>query len=283
MILPLAYLALLGRILLMGAERPLVKLLGQDRSSVETAFLFFALATLMFLPFAAFRPVPSWGFLRYLIPAAFIYTASFVLYVRALSSGEVSLVAPLASFNVLFLFLFAVPFLGESVTAAKIAGLSLIFAGTSLLGGHNPLRALPQIFRNRACQMMMASAMLVAAGRVIDKSAQADPLTYSLFIYLLISLLMLGYLAARGRVGRSLALFRERPGTALACGFTNAYAYLLLLVAIQTLEVSIVEPATSLSLLLAVLLGGYYFGENIRGRLVSAATMVAGVWILMLG
>jgi bacterial/archaeal transporter family protein len=278
-----AYAALLGRILLMGVERPLVKMLGRGRSSVETAFLFFALATLMFIPFAAFRPVASWDFLRYLIPAGLIYTASFVLYVRALSSGEVSLVAPLASFNVLFLFLFAVPLLGESFTLAKIIGIGLIFIGTSLLGNNNPLKGLPQIFRNKACLMMMFSTLLVAAGRVIDKSANADPLTYSLFIYFLISLLMFTYLLARGRVGRSVSLFRERPWTALACGFTNAYAYLLLLVAVQTMEVSIVEPATNLSLLLAVVIGGVVFRENIRGRLLSAAVMVAGVWILMLG
>lgn len=281
--MPLAHLALLGRILLMGAERPLVKALGKDRSSVETAFLFFAIATVMFFPFAAFRPVPSWGFLAYLIPAGCIYTASFVLYVRALSTGEVSLVAPLASFNVLFLFLLAIPVLGESVTLVKILGIGLIFTGTAFLNDGNPFRGLLQILRNRACLMMLLSTLLVAVGRVIDKSANADPLTYSLLIYFLISALMFFYLLLKGRVKNSLALFRERPAAAVACGFTNAFAYLLLLVVIQTMEVSIAEPATNLSLLLAVLFGKLFFQENIRGRLFSVAAMVAGVWVLVLG
>lgn len=281
--MPIAQLALLGRILLMGAERPLVKMLGRDRSSVETAFLFFAIATVMFFPFAAFRPIPSWGFLKYLIPAGFIYTASFILYVRALSTGEVSLVAPLASFNVLFLFVLAIPILGESLTLLKLLGVALIFTGTSFLHDSNPFRGLLQVLRDRACQMMLLSTLLVAAGRIIDKSANADPMTYSLLIYFLISMLMFLYLLARGRVKNSLALFRERPGAALACGFTNAYAYLLLLVVIQTMEVSIAEPATNISLLLAVLLGKLFFREDIRGRLFSVAAMVAGVWVLVLG
>ena len=281
--LTLVQLALLGRILLMGFERPLVKLLGTDRSSVEVAFLFFSIATVMFFPFAAFRPVPSWDFLKYLIPAGSLYTVAFVCYVRALSEGEISLVAPLGSFNVVFLFLLAVPILGESFSLLKLLGIMLIFCGTSFLHDSNPFRGLRQIITNRACQLMLTSTLLVAVGRIIDKSANADPLTYSLFIYFLISFLMFLYLWGRGRLREPLILFRERPVVALACGFTNAFAYLLLLVVIQTMEVSIAEPATNLSLLLAVLFGKLFFRENIRGRIFSVATMVAGVWVLVLG
>ncbi|MDW7649882.1 MAG: DMT family transporter [Bacillota bacterium] len=281
--LALTQLALLGRILLMGIERPLVKMLGTQRSSVEVAFLFFSIATVMFFPFAAFRPVPSWDFLRYLVPAGILYTIAFICYVRALSDGEVSLVAPLASFNVLFLFLLAVPVLGESFTLLKLLGIALIFLGTSFLSDGNPFHGLRHVFKDRACILMLVSTLLVAVGRIIDKSAAADPLTYSLLIYFLISLLMFLYLLVKGRARQPLALFRERPVIALACGFTNAYAYLLLLVVIQTMEVSIAEPATNLSLLLAVFLGKVFFRENIRGRVFSAAAMIAGVWVLILG
>lgn len=281
--LTIAQLALIGRILLMGIERPLVKILGADRSSVEVAFLFFSIATIMFIPFAIFRPIPSWEFLKYLIPAGTLYTIAFICYVKALSVGEISLVAPLASFSVFFLFLLAVPLLGETFTWLKLLGIGLIFSGTAFLNDGNPFRGLRHVFRDRSCQLMLVSTFLVAAGRIIDKSANADPLTYSLLIYFLISFLLFIYLLAKGRAKQPLALFRERPWAALACGFTNAFAYLLLLVVIQTMEVSIAEPATNLSLLLAVFFGKLFFHEEIRGRIFSVATMVAGVWVLVLG
>jgi transporter family protein len=50
----LAYLALLGRIILVGYERIVVKQLGQRSNSVGAAFLFFAIATLFLLPFMLF-------------------------------------------------------------------------------------------------------------------------------------------------------------------------------------------------------------------------------------
>lgn len=281
--LTVAQYALIGRILLMGAERPLVKMLGKDRPSLDVAFLFFAIATVLFFPFAAFRPIASWEFLRYLIPAGFIYTASFLCYVRALSDGEVSLVAPLASYNVLFLFILAVPFLGETFSLLKLAGIALIFAGTSFLSDGNPFRGLRHVFRSKSCLFMLLSTFLVAVGRIVDKSANADPLSYSLLIYLQITVLMFLLLLFKGRAASPFCLFRERPAAALACGFTNAYAYLLLLVAIQTMEVSIAEPATNLSLLLAVFLGKLIFREDIRGRILPVAAMVAGVWVLVLG
>jgi bacterial/archaeal transporter family protein len=280
----LAYLALLGRIILMGAERPLVKMLGTGRTGVDVAFLFFFIATILLLPFTLFHPVTSWSFLTYLIPAGFIYALAFVLYVKALGMGEVSLLAPLNSFNVLFLFILAVPILGESFTVTKFFGIFLIFGGTAFLSGMtNPLAGFLKIVKDKASLLMLFSTFLVAVGRIIDKSAAADPLTYSFFLYLLTSLLLFIYLLAIGRLAFSLSLFRERPMIALACGFTNAYAYLLLLVALQTVEVSIAEPVASLSLLLAVLLGKVFFREEIHGRLVSAAVMILGVWVLVLG
>ncbi|HEX6988561.1 MAG TPA: DMT family transporter, partial [Bacillota bacterium] len=260
-----ALAALAGRIVLLGVERVVVKQLGSQRGSVEATLLFFGLGSLFLAPFApeAVRRAPA---LLPVLPTGVVYTVGFVLYVRALSRGQVSLVAPLASFNVVFLALLAIPLAGERVDAARGAGLLLLFAGTALLeGGRDLLRGWRRVWSQPGAGDMVVSALLIAAGRVVDKRLSVDlpALSYAWAIYTVVSLALLGYLALRGRVAAAGALLRERPAPALVSGFINAYAYVLLLAAIRTLDVSVVEPASNLSMLLAVLLGGWVYREPV--------------------
>ncbi len=129
----LPYLALLGRIILLGFERVFVKRLGEGRGSVETTFVFFGLAALYLLPVAAIFGPPSPAFLRYAVPSGVIYSLAFVFYVKSLTTGEVSLVSPLANLNSLFLLVLAALVRGEHFTLLKLAGTLAIIVGASLL------------------------------------------------------------------------------------------------------------------------------------------------------
>ena len=174
--------------------------------------------------------------------------------------------APLASFNVVFLALLAVPLAGEQIDAARGAGLVLMFLGTALLeGGRDLARGWRRVWSHPAD--MVVSALLIAAGRVVDKRFSVDlpPLSYAWAIYTVISLVLLGYLAVGGRVAAAGSLLRERPVPAVVAGLINAYAYVLLLAAIRTINVSVAEPASNLSMLLAVLLGGRVTGNRWPG------------------
>ena len=139
----LAYLALLGRIILVGYERILVKQLGQQSNSEGAAFLFFGVATLFLVPFLLFVSAPSsYGFLLLVALGSFTYAIAFALYVKSLSIGEASLVSPLYNFNVLFLLILTAILLGEPITVFKIAGILLLIFGASLLNRQrNLLRA----------------------------------------------------------------------------------------------------------------------------------------------
>ncbi|MGC9342611.1 MAG: EamA family transporter, partial [Bacteroidales bacterium] len=123
-----AYLALAGRILMLGYERIVVKQLGQDSDSVGAAFLFFSIATLFLAPVLFFIDMPAdWSFLKWVFLAAAIYSNTFVLYVRSLSLGEASLVGPLYNFNIFFLLILTSIFLGEEITWLKVGGIFLLF------------------------------------------------------------------------------------------------------------------------------------------------------------
>jgi len=277
--------ALVGRIVLMGAERVVVKKLGRASSGPEATLLFFGLATIFLVPLALFYPLGDFSYLPIILVAGTVYSVAFVLYVKALGEGDVSLVTPLAGLSGVFLLLISVPVLGERVTFAKISGVVLVLLGSSLLEarkGKGIVQALAATVKNSAARMMVGATLLMAVGRTIDKWASADlpPVVYAMFLYAAISLVIACYIALRGRFVGLWQLFRERPGVAITSGLINAYSYVLLLVAMKGIEVSVAEPATSLSLPLAVLLGRHFFREDVGNRLWASLVIVAGVWLL---
>lgn len=279
------HLALAGRILLLGLERIVVKRLGEQRGSEEATLLFFGLGAVFLIPFAP-GVAAHVSQLPGMLAVGAVYAAGFVLYVRALSRGQVSLVAPLGSFNVVFLAALATLFADEAPGWVRAAGLVLILLGTALLeGGRNLAAGWRSVWRQPGAAEMVASAFLVAAGRVVDKrlSPALPPLAYAWAVYTAVSAVLAAYLLARGRLALAGHLLAERPSPAVAAGLINAYAYALLLAAFRTMDASVAEPASNLSMLVAILLGGWLYGEPVRRRLPAAAVMLAGTWLLLRG
>lgn len=282
----LEYLALLGRIVLLGYERIVVKKLGHEAESLSSAFLFFFLATLFLLPFTFFANFPtSFDFLKFVMVSGFVYSFAFWLYAKSLAEGEASLVSPLYNFNVFFLLLLTVIFLGESFTPLKIAGLALLIYGASFLNRQqNIMASLKALFTNRACLYMIAASCLIAVGRTIDGFVvqEVDPIIYATAIYAAISFFLFLYQLPREKLQHTMELFKKRTKTALLAGAVNAYSYLLLLFAFTGLEVSVAEPASILGVVITVVLAGRIFKENIKERIIGVAIMVLGAWLLFI-
>jgi transporter family protein len=281
----LAYLALIGRVVLLGYERIVVKQLGQRANSEGAAFLFFAVATLFLLPFLLFVDLPSsYGFLLLVALGSFTYAIAFALYVKSLSMGEASLVSPLYNFNVLFLLILTAILLGETITVLKVTGILLLILGASLLNQEkNLLRSLGALFKDRACLLMILCSMLMAVGRTIDGFVVQDvsPMLYAFCVYAGISLFLFIYLLLTKKTGEMLSLLRNRAKVAIAAGAVNAYSYVLLLFAFTKIDVSVAEPASMLGMIATVILAWLIFKEKIGRRLVAVVVMIAGAWLLL--
>lgn len=288
----LSYLALVGRIVLLGLERIFVKRLGEGRGSVESTFVFFALAALYLLPVAAVFGTPAPQFLRFAVPSGLISSLAFVFYVNSLSTGEVSLVSPVSNLTSLFLLFLAVAIRGERFTLLKLVGTLAIVFGASLLQGpdgsgrdgrRSGRMGLLGLVRHPPALAMMVYAALLAVTRIIDKGGLGlvNPVTYALTYYTIIAISLGLFLAGRGQFGKAWALFVDRPVIALLAGVVNAYSYLLLLYAFTGLPLSLAEPLSSLSLFVTAFLGAAMFGEKVRGRLAAAALIVLGSWLLL--
>ncbi len=282
----LAYLALLGRIVLLGYERIALKKLGHESESLSSAFLFFALATFFLLPFSFLAPLPaSFDFLKFVVLSGFVYSFAFWLYTKSLSEGEASLVSPLYNFNVFFLLILASIFLGESLSAFKFAGLLLLVYGASFLNRKkNLFESLKALFTNRACVYMIATSCLIAVGRTIDGFVvqNVDPLIYSTLIYAAISLFLFIYQIPAKKLSHTLDLLKTKTKIALLAGAINAYSYLFLLFAFKEIEISVAEPASMLGMLVTLFFAGRVFKENVKDRLVAVVIMILGAWLLFI-
>jgi transporter family protein len=288
-LLSLAATAMAGRIALLGFEKIVFKRLGTGRDSLAVLFLVGFAGAVMLLPFSIGEKVASWGFLPVASASALVYLTGITLYVKALSEGEVSLVSPVYSFNVFFLLLLSVLFLGESLTAWKIAGMAIMVVGSAFLnrafGWASSLKAL---CADRACRIMIAASLLIAVGRVIDARvvgllAENPPtVAYAVVQSGFMALFAFIALLFRGKARVPFDLFRERPLPALGAVACNIYAYLLLLFALRGMEVSLAEPLSMLGTLISVVLARVMFGEAIRDRLVGATVMIGGAWLMFL-
>lgn len=282
----LAYVALLGRIFLLGYERIVVKRLGQHSDSESASFLFFAIALIFLFPLIFFVSVPiSFEFLQFVVLSAFVYSIAFVLYVKSLTIGEASLVSPLYNFNVFFLLILTVIFLGESFSIFKIIGLLLLVYGASFLNKQqNIFLSLKSLFKDKAPLLMIISSLLIAIGRTIDGFVVQDvsPIIYAFSVYVGISIFTLIYIIFTRKLKNTLLLLREKPKIAFMAGAVNAFSYLFLLFAFTKIDVSIAEPASMLGMIVTVILAHFAFKEKIGNRLVAVLIMFLGSLLLFL-
>jgi len=63
-------------------------------------------------------------------------------------------------------------------------------------------------------------------------------------------------------------------------GAINGAAYLFLLVAIKSIELSIVEPLVNLSIILAMALAALIFREKLLEKLPGGLLVILGGWLL---
>ncbi len=294
----LAVVALAGRVGLLGYERIVAKQLAVGRTATDATLLFFLIGGLAFAPLLAVTGLLPLGVLAWAGLASIIYAGAFVLYIGALGRSDASLIGPLYHTSILVVIGLSWLLLDEDVTLLRAVGGALLLYGATMLRREgSPLaivRSARRLLEDTGARMMLAGASLMGVGRIVDKAVigrvvtdvQLAGLAPAAAYGILETLMIAGWLAlavlATGRWRNMVALARERPRPALVAGTLNMASYLLLLVAFTGLDASIADPASSLSMLVTVVLAGLVFGEAWRERLPGAVVMVAGAWLLFL-
>jgi uncharacterized membrane protein len=291
----LGLLALLGRIIGLGLERPWVKALGQGRDSIAATTLTFGVELVILLPLAVwayaggarFADVPLW--IGYAACSGLLYALGFHSYVYGMSRGEVSYLTPL--FGTAFVWLYALDVIfGEAQLGWRpIAGILAVTLGIVFLNiapdksawlALHPLTML----RRPGAWGMLTYAFCLATGRIIDSHGidHAPVVAYAFITNLPAVLFGLLWLGARGRLSTVPELLRERPAVGILSGVVGIGAYLLLLVAMaQGIPPSVAEPVSQVSVFISIWLGGRWFGEPVNARWLPAALVVVGAALLV--
>jgi bacterial/archaeal transporter family protein len=285
-----AWIFLAIRVVLLGLERPLGKKVVIGYSPFAAGFAFYGAAMVALIPtlilYSLYHPLTSWLFLPYAIISASLFITPFYFYIAALNHGEVSVVTPLYSLGTLLVFFLPILFQGEAFTWLKFAGVLLLLAGTLfLMPGANPMASLRNLLTDKGARFMLINTALVAVIRLIDNhAADFDPIYYGIACAMLCGVFFgIGVLLTK-TWKEVLSLYKARKAVVWANGIVNGHAYVALLASLGAgLDMSVAEPVSNMSMLIAVVLGHYMFREKIRARLLVSVLMIAGVFLLVRG
>ncbi|PCJ90344.1 MAG: hypothetical protein COA52_10360 [Hyphomicrobiales bacterium] len=255
----------------------------------ELVWLFSIISVAMYLPVALYiliteRPVFGPLELAFIVVSSALHLCYFLLLQRGYRVGDLSLVYPTARATGPFLStIFAVLFLGETITSQTLLGaVAVIFGVVCLTGG----------FKRGAKKLTASLGFGLGAGLLIGSYTAWDAYAVSV---LLIPPLLLDYASSLGRaivlapvamrrMGLVRGYWREHRMGVLAIAFFNPLAYILVLYALTFTPVVYVAPTREISVLLTVLLGSLLLGEgDLKRRLGWACLILCGVVLLATG
>lgn len=282
-----AWLTMGLRVSFVGIERVLLRLLGDDTHPLATSVLFFGTGALLLLPLARPWTWSDWSYLRWALPNGVLYALAYAFYVSALSTGEVSVIAPLGSTVSVFVIVFAFLVYAEPLGWGKCLGALFVTGGAvTLQPGRNLRQSLVSLLQPGPGRAMLIYALLTSVTRILDKGASASgvsPATYACTVFATVAGLQALWLLAQGLGREILQPLQRQPVIALCAGVCNAFSFLLLIEALHVFPVSIAEPLTAFSLLVSAGVAAVFLGERLAPRILPTLGIIAGTWLLAIG
>ena len=211
---------------------------------------------------------------------------ALVLYMKALRIGELSLTVPFLAFTPIFLIFTSEIMVGEVPTLLGIMGIILIVIGVYFLemkrgtGILGPFKALA---RNKGGLLVLVVAFIYSITSNLDKIAiqNSNPITRIIVVQTLMGIMFL--LLVHFKTNRGLIEIKDKFKYLWPIGLLVA---LTLMTQMTALTISIVPYVISLkrtSALFSIVLGFIAFKErNVKPKLIGAASMVAGVFLISL-
>ncbi len=243
---------------------------------------------------AASAEVPGPLSAKYLLVASGSIVLNIVAnaaYVAALLRSPLSVSVPLLSLTPAFVATFARPLLGEWPRPLQLAGIALVVLGALLLGGAaaegGSLAAWWRALRREpGARLMLLVAVTWGLTLPLDKLGVelVGPARHALVLCGGIAAGTLLLLLARRRVGELAIGRRGRLLALLAVSvLVSAVALVLQLLVIRVALVGVVEAVKrAVGNVMALLLGGAFFGEPIGWKkVVALLLLVAGVLLIL--
>jgi uncharacterized membrane protein len=212
------------------------------------------------------------------VAGLFIFIA-FYNFLRSLTTGAVSINAPIFRMNFVVTVVLAVLFLGEPLGPSKLSGLALSLAATWLLSGTGMLSS-PEVSRRSLFQVLLATLALGAANffHKLGLEAGVPPATMvsAHAIVFTACAMLFGWINARTARPQIRAWIYAVPA-ALAL----LAAFLFFLNALNRGEASVVVPIAQMGFIPAAALGVVVLKETLTSRkIIGLVVAVAALVVL---
>lgn len=226
-------------------------------------------------------------FITSLIVSGIINTSAAILYHRAISKADISVVVPMLSFTPLFLLIMSPIIIGEFPTFKGLIGILLIVFGSYVLnidfqkeGFLSPLKSL---LKNKATRYMLIVAFIWSISANFDKKGieSSSILQYIFFINLFVTIGTTIFSLKKGKLSFD-STRRERKNLFLV-GILTSLGYLFHMIALSMTLVAYVIALKRTAGMITVLLGYFFLKEkNIKERLLGSTIMFLGVLFIVL-
>jgi hypothetical protein len=251
------------RVAVLAGERVALRRLGAGGGGVATTLVACGGACLALT--AAAWGTDSFTAVRVAFLPSLLYTLHFVLYTAAFAEGPVSAVSPWTNLTVLLLFL------------VHPRGGPLAWAGVSVLAFGAGLAIAESRGRPRPIVLIVAADVLLVVGRSLDATRlSVPPIGYAANLYAWVTLWLLIYASASGRLSDAYRLVARRPGWAAMASLANGASYVILVILLRILSLPAVEGLGAVAALAAGLAGAYWLNEPTTGRKMMASWLMSG-------
>jgi len=229
-----------------------------------------------------FLPAPAPASWPYLAAATVVELLYGILLAAAYRVGDLSHAYPLMRGTApLLIAIGSAALIGEPLSRPVWLGVALVSCGIfSMI-----FDARSQGHSSAATRLALLNAFMIAAYTTIDGlgvRVSGQPVTYSLWLSLLIAAPWLIYVLGRMRAQGGAVLRRHTPAAALGAIFSVA-SYTLALWAMTRAQVAAVAAVRESSIVFSAILGALVLRERVTPvRALAALAIALGVWVIRL-
>ena len=266
------------------------------KSRHKTVFIWwmFVISSTLFTMLLPFITEPfTWPDLRTAVMFT-IGATCFVLYHllngRAYRSGDLSIVYPLTQTSIIYVPIWGFLLLGEQISLTGLAGILLVILGTysvqlQRLAISDLIRPFRDL-RSQSVQASLAAGFIYSIGSVAEKTGvnNYSPLYFTFFMVITMLLLMSLNMLRPKYYQPIREELRENWRPIMLSGPVIMTSFLTFRYGLNMTPVSYAVPVRQVSIIMGVLIGILFLKESFgRIRLVSAAVVLAGVFLIRMG
>lgn len=207
---------------------------------------------------------------------------------KAYEDGDLSQVYPIMRSAPALVLIVSIVLLREKVSFLGVVGILLVVAGVQAIGMQSPsfrqfLSPFASILTNRPTRFAFLTMLAVTAYSIVDKIGvgHVNPLAFNYLLIVFGVAFFTPYIISTRDRKAVMAEWTRNRRSILLNGLLGFTSYSLILVAFTVERVSYIVGLRQLSIVFAVLMGGYLLKEKHRAlRFISAAVIFLGAFFI---